>query len=216
MILQSTPNHTTDTTQSVPTSPAELPVSPHTGVIHPSLEPEITPPPVVSDAFHEAPNRLATSNVLTTPEVAHPSSSPDAANSSTTPGDACSTVTSDVGNCSSVRDTQPFGARVITPTPTSAPASQSMPSSLTASCDDLWMTPPTLGEQWLDPTQPGATQRSPALPSEASPARSLVPDPQLVVPPPGYARLVHAPTVPSVSATDEETKTKICKMEKKY
>ncbi|KAK4298597.1 hypothetical protein Pmani_029048 [Petrolisthes manimaculis] len=214
MILQSTSNHTIDTTQSVSVSPAELPVSPHTENTHPSLEPEVTHPPALSAALNEVPNPFITSDVFTIPEDAHPSDMQEAANSSSIPGEASALVTHDVGNYSSVGDTQLSDVQVITPTPTSASTSQSLPSSLTTSCDDLWLTPLTLGEQRLDPTQPGATQRTYAQPSEASLARPLLPNTRLSVPPLGYERFVSAPTIPGVSVMDEETKAKICKMEK--
>ncbi|KAK4307059.1 hypothetical protein Pmani_021151 [Petrolisthes manimaculis] len=214
MILQSTSNHTIDTTQSVSVSPAELPVSPHTDNTHPSLEPEVTHPPALSAALNEVPNPFITPDVIITPEDTHPSDMQEAANSSSTPGEASALVTPDVGNYSSVGDTQLSDVQVITPTPTSASTSQSLPSSLTTSCDDLWLTPLTLGEQRLDPTQPGATQRTYALPSEASLARPLLPNTRLSVPPLGYERFVSAPTIPGVSVMDEETKAKICKMEK--
>ncbi|KAK4314508.1 hypothetical protein Pmani_014213 [Petrolisthes manimaculis] len=121
----------------------------------------------------------------------------EAANSSSTPGEARASVTSDVGNYSSVGGTQLSGFQVITHTPTSASTSQSLPSSLTTSCDDLWLTPLTLGERRLDQTQPGATQRTSALPSEALLARPLLPNPRLSVPPLGYARFISATTIPS-------------------
>ena len=65
----------------------------------------------------------------------------------------------------------------------------------------------------LDQIPADYTQQT-TLPGDELPPRPSLPDPRLSIPPPGYARLVAAPTSPSVNLADEETKTKICKMEK--